>query len=265
MILITGGTGFIGREVVRQALDKELPLRVLVHNRLVAGIDSYKGDLLDESSLHDALQGVDTVIHLAAQVAADSPEKLIEINEKGTENLLNAAIAQGCKRFIFISSADAVHFYRTVYGQSKLAGEKRVTQSPLETLIIRPSVVLPDSNTSSVKGAMAKVALMAQRFKFVPLINSGNQSLRAIYCKELAEVIVAYAEGQFVNKTVIEVSSFTTTQKKLYQQILTTENIKAGLIPVPLLFYRLLLWPAGLVSSKYRVFLQKLVLASFDK
>ena len=109
MILITGGAGFIGREVTRNLLSKGHQVRLLARNpegikSLFPKAEVVWGDITDINSLDKALDGVDTVIHLAGLISYSKRDKdlLHMVNVEGTRNLL--AHCGNVNRFVFSSS-----------------------------------------------------------------------------------------------------------------------------------------------------------------
>ena len=119
-ILVVGGAGYIGSHVVKALRDAGKSPVVFdnmssgLEENLLAGIPFIKGDLLFPEQLKSAMEGVDSIIHLAALKAAGEsmtePEKYAENNLCGTINLLNAATSAKVKNFVFSSSA-------AVYGE----------------------------------------------------------------------------------------------------------------------------------------------------
>ena len=124
MILVTGGTGLIGSQLVFDLISKGQKVRVLkrktssLHNleRLfgpslfTAGIEFVDGDLTDGFSLEDALIDVDTVYHTAAFISfhKDDREMMMKVNVDGTASLVNLSLKHGVRRFCHISSVAAI-------------------------------------------------------------------------------------------------------------------------------------------------------------
>lgn len=116
-VLITGGAGFIGANLCRELLNKH---EVLVYDNLSRGIRSYLpaevnlvvGDILDEDSLTESLQSVDTIVHLAAYgsvvESVNDPVQNFEMNTRGTLHVLNAAKRAGLKKMVFASTGGAI-------------------------------------------------------------------------------------------------------------------------------------------------------------
>jgi 2-alkyl-3-oxoalkanoate reductase len=133
-ILVTGGTGFLGRYVVRRLLDGGDFVRMLVRHEGAAGrgvvtnagvrAEEMAGDLRDEASLARAVQGMAAVCHCAAHMQTASPWRdFEEVTVRGTERLLRTACVGKVKRFLHVSSLG-------IYG---LNGQGAITEeSPLD-------------------------------------------------------------------------------------------------------------------------------------
>lgn len=141
-VLITGVTGTIGRELLRQVVENE-PIEVIgIDNnetelfflseeyRSFSNIHFYIGDIRDRDKLMRKMRGVDIVLHAAALkhviLCEQSPRDPVQTNIIGTQNVIDAAIANGVKRVIFTSSDKAVN-PTNVMGTSKLMGERLIT------------------------------------------------------------------------------------------------------------------------------------------
>jgi len=148
-VLVTGGAGFIGSELVRQLAERGLAVRVvdsLVNGRrenldgvLNESVELVVADVRDAKSMAPLLREVDIVFHLAClgvRHSIHSPVENHEVNASATLGLLNTARSNGVKRFVYVSSSEVYGTARTapitedhptlpmtVYGASKLAGE----------------------------------------------------------------------------------------------------------------------------------------------
>jgi UDP-N-acetylglucosamine 4,6-dehydratase/5-epimerase len=138
ILLITGGTGSFGNTVLRRFLSTDVnEIRVFSRDekkqddmRLAINNDKlkfYLGDVRDYSSIHSALKGVDYVFHAAALKQVPScefyPMEAVRTNVMGTENVLNAAIAQKVSRVVVLSTDKAVYPINAM-GISKAMAEK---------------------------------------------------------------------------------------------------------------------------------------------
>jgi|SoiMethySBSTD1v2_1073268.scaffolds.fasta_scaffold754863_1 hypothetical protein len=131
MILITGGTGFIGSHTVAALGRTGVRLRQLVHRRPAAiddctgGLELVQGDLTDPSSLVGLCTGVDTVVHLASEAGNDEQICTL-VNVGGTRRLIDAARKAGVRRMIYLSTA-------AVYGDGGHTGinEDEIPPAPV--------------------------------------------------------------------------------------------------------------------------------------
>lgn len=118
MILLTGGNGLVGSYVARKLLIENEAFKILVRANsdltllkdVLSGIQIIEGDILDIVSLEIALEGVDQIIHCAAVVSFGeiNTEQMYKINVEGTKNVVNVALANGIKRFCYLSSVAAI-------------------------------------------------------------------------------------------------------------------------------------------------------------
>ncbi|MBI2218188.1 MAG: NAD-dependent epimerase/dehydratase family protein [Candidatus Rokubacteria bacterium] len=114
--LVTGGTGFVGANIVRELLRAGATVRVLVRpagdRRAIAGlpVDLVEGDLTDRASLERAVKGTELVFHVAAdyRLWAPDPQALYRANVEGTRAILEAAGAAGVKRIVYTSTVGAL-------------------------------------------------------------------------------------------------------------------------------------------------------------
>lgn len=112
--LVTGGTGFLGRHLVRQLLAEGHEVRVLVRKDALSlereGAELVRGDVLDEASLGPACDGVETVFHLAGRVehTPGEPTELYRLHIEGTRLMLAAAEQAKVGRFVHMSSSGTI-------------------------------------------------------------------------------------------------------------------------------------------------------------
>lgn len=195
-LFLTGGSGFVGRRVVallaaRGASDVRLLVRQQGRTSLPApGPDGWRyvpGDLVgQEQPWVEALAGVDTVIHLAALTGKGSRRAHFAANLEATRRLVDAARAAGVRRFLHVSSvaagyADRRHYH---YGNAKAAAEVVVASSGLETLVVRPTMVLGPGSP-----ALPNLTRMATLPR--PLIFGRNHPVQPIHVDDLAAILVA--------------------------------------------------------------------------
>jgi dihydroflavonol-4-reductase len=183
MVLVTGGTGFLGSYIIKHLVKKGYRVRAIRREKAVLPfyipkeifekVEWIQGDILDVLSLEEAMEGVDQVIHAAAVVSflkADR-KKMYQVNVEGTANVVNIALEKNVKRLVYISSVAALgrtahggsvnedtkwedNKVNTHYARSKYKAELEVWRGSgegLNTIILNPGTILGygDWNCSS--------------------------------------------------------------------------------------------------------------------
>src|SRR3954454_13649477 len=122
-VLVTGGAGFIGSNLVDQLLKRGARVRVLDdlsvgrREHVAADAELLVGDIRDADAAHHAVEGIDVVLHLACsnlRLSLLDPWPSHDINGGGTLRMLEASIATGVARFVYCSSSEA-------YGTARVA------------------------------------------------------------------------------------------------------------------------------------------------
>jgi nucleoside-diphosphate-sugar epimerase len=169
MILVTGGAGLVGTELITQLLQAGKPVRAIYNRTKLAdfsneNLQQMQCDILDVTGLEEAMKGVDQVYHCAAIITFNPRRKqeLFKINIEGTANVVNAALDAGIKKLVYVSSVAALGRIREVetinetmnwteetsnsaYGQSKYLAEMQVWRGigeGLDAVIVNPVIVL---------------------------------------------------------------------------------------------------------------------------
>lgn len=205
-VLVTGGTGFVGRHLIDALLRRGDTITVLVRTPRKAagladlGVRCAPGDLSDSESLRAAARNQDAVYHVAGVVAARYEAEFLEVNRDGTARLAAAVTAESPEaRVILVSSMAAggptdrgarllgtgPSRPLTAYGRSKLAGEDALRTSKLRWSIVRPPAVYGPGDTEMLR------VFKAVRLGFVPVFGDGNQELSLVYGPDLGQALAA--------------------------------------------------------------------------
>lgn len=235
-VLVTGGSGFIGANLVRTLLDRRYQVTVLDNlstgrKNYLAGldIDFVEADILDSDRVHQLLSEFQAVVHLAAQAgvprSVEDPLEDFEINARGTLLLLEAARRVGIHRFVFASSnaplgrqsppstEEKAPLPMSPYGASKLAGEGYCMAYHgswgLGTVVLRfANVYGPFSgHNDSVVSSFFKKILAGEE---LTIYDAGDQTRDFIYVSDLCEAIVLALESQ-VGGELFQVATGTET------------------------------------------------------
>lgn len=204
MILVTGGEGYLGGRIVDYLASGGLQVRVggRVEKKGVVKID-----LADQKSLEKACKGVECIIHLAAMNAPDcekSPENALLSNGLGTLKLINAAIKEGVKKFIYFSTSH-------VYGSSLvgIVGEKTLTR-PVNHYSITHKIAEDYLMLESGRGAITGTVLRLTNAVGYPKNKEANCWMLFVnnICKQVAtkKKINIYSDSS-IKKDFIPISS----------------------------------------------------------
>lgn len=240
-ILITGGAGVIGKNLVSLLQAEGFALRVLTlpgdetgKQMAMQGVEVVYGDISDPETVNGLCSGIATVIHLAAVIVSNDDAVFDRVNVTGTRYLLTDAKNAGVGHFIHISSASVVYRKMTPYSRSKRIAERYVKASATPWTIVRPTLVYGTTGGMEFDLFLRKLTT----FPVVPVIGSGRAKKRPVYIDDLVDGIFKIAtttggRGKIYNLSggsVISMLEFT----KLCLTLMGREDRIMLRIPIPL-------------------------------
>ncbi len=179
-VLVTGGGGFLGRAIVKQLLHKKIRVTSFSRGRYQAleqmGAEQIQGDLTDAQAVMAAVNGMDTVFHVAAKPGLwGSYDSYHRVNVTGTRHVIDACRAQGVDKLVYTSSPSVVfndsHMenvdesvpypdtYLAPYPETKAMAEKLVrkaSEQGLLTIILRPHLIWGPEDNHVVPGIIKR-------------------------------------------------------------------------------------------------------------
>ncbi len=238
MILVTGGTGFVGPKVVHALRAQERDVRCLVRKPGRAGplkawgCDIVEGDVTDAESVRRAAEGCEVVVHLVA-IIAGSRADFDRVMTGGTQNVLAAAKAAGVSRFVLMSALGVSEQTSTLvpYYEAKWAMEEAVRESVLEHVIFRPSFVF------GREGGVLPLFVRQVRWSPVtPVLGSGERRLQPIWVEDVAAYFAAAIDlpAERANRTFDLVGPDRVTWNELYERIARTLGKRRRQVHVPI-------------------------------
>jgi len=204
-VFVTGGTGFVGREILGQLLSAGHEVRALVRDGSQDKLSGHQnletqiGDVTDAASLVGALDGCDAVIHLVG-IIREFPGRGItfkKMHVTATENILEACDEQGVRRFLHMSSNGTRANASTGYHRTKWQAEELVRDSGLDWTIFRPSLIF-GHGSEFVK----MLTELIRRVPVVPVIGDGQYLMQPVSVEQVAVSFVkALAMPESIGKT----------------------------------------------------------------
>jgi NADH dehydrogenase len=200
VITIFGGTGFIGRHVVRRLAARGDRIRVISRNWRVHGRDLQPmgnvgqivggpADLKSEPALTEVLTGSHAVINLIGILYETKRQKFEEIQGELPGRIGRAAAAAGVGRMVQISAIGADPNSSSAYARSKAQGEEAVRAAFADAAIMRPSIVVGPED-----GFFNRFAAMARLLPALPLIGGGETRFQPVWVGDVASAIVEALE-----------------------------------------------------------------------
>jgi NADH dehydrogenase len=206
MILVTGGTGFVGRNIVRLLVKKGQRVKCLVRESSPRNVlddldvEFYTGDILVPGTLKEALQDIDTVIHLVGIIKEIRDATFERIHTEGTKNVLEAARNAEIKKYIHMSALGTRPWGISRYHKTKWQAEEAVRNSGLKYVILRPPIICGADD--EFVNMFAKMIRQTFITRIIPVIGKGESRMQPIYVGDVAHCFVEAAlNDNILNKT----------------------------------------------------------------
>lgn len=273
-VLITGATGFIGKNLVEElSKDKSLEILCLVRNYKKAeglkslGAKLIYADITREHTLSKILRHkIDIIFHCAGCVDNKNKDKLYKVNVLGTENVCSLAQRLNVERLVYLSSVAVISgntqvplkedlpFKATnIYGESKIEAEKRVLEfrrDGLRSVIIRPCMVYGKGEPH-----MFNKLCSLLKHRLLPLIDGGKKKLHLVHVKNVVELMIAsLKKEEFLEGTFFIADGEALTVKEIFEII--TKSINAPPAWNLPLFAKLILLKVPFLGKKVKFFLK---------
>lgn len=240
MILVTGGTGFVGGYLIRRLRQEGLPVRALArHPDKVQplkdlGIEVVHGDISDKTSLEKAAEGVERVIHLVGIIQETPGVTFRGVHVEGTRNVIEAARKAGVRHFFYQSALGTRPGAKSEYHRTKWEAEELVRQSGIPHTILRPSLIYGSGDKFTIK-----LSEMLRRAPVMPVIGSGQSRVQPIYIDDVVSCMVKVVIGDAFLNEIYEIGGpDQLTYKEVMTAIAEAMGLKRAAVHLPLFFMK---------------------------
>jgi uncharacterized protein YbjT (DUF2867 family) len=239
LITIYGGSGFIGRHVVRAIAKTGARMRVAVRRPDLAlhlqplgdvgQINAVQANVRFPDSLLAAADGADAVINLVGILFPTGKQTFKSVQDEGARHVTEAARAAGASALVHISAIGADADSPSAYARSKALGEDAIKDLYPEAVILRPSVVFgPEDDFFNRFAKLARIA------PALPLIGGGRTRFQPVYAGDVAKAVMAGLTGKAKAGLPYELGGpEVLTLKEVMQRVLTYTMRKRLLVPEP--------------------------------
>ena len=239
LAVVFGGSGFLGRHIVRALANDGWRIRVAVRRPntahflkpmgRVGAIQIVKTNIHDEASVEAAMQGADAAINLVGILTPSGRQRFDALHVAGAERIARQAAAQNVARLVHVSALGAAGQSSSRYFRSKAEGEAAVRKAFPAATLVRPSLVFgPEDDFFNKFGWLARLSPV------LPLIGGGKTRFQPVYVGDVAQAaaqILARPEtaGETFELAGPEIFTF----KQIMQLTLRETHRKRILLPLP--------------------------------
>lgn len=201
IVTVFGGSGFLGRHVVRALAERGWRVRNAVRRPdlaqhlqplgSVGQIMSVQANVRYAASIQRAIEGSDAVVNLVGILYESGRQTFDEVHVQGARRIAEAAKKAGITNVVQISAIGASADSASAYGRSKAAGERAVLNAIKEAVIIRPSIVFGPEDSF-----FNRFADMARLSPALPLIGGGHTKFQPVFAADVATAVALAIDGK---------------------------------------------------------------------
>jgi uncharacterized protein YbjT (DUF2867 family) len=238
LVTVFGGSGFLGRNVVRALAKRAFRIRVAVRRPELAGhlqplgrvgqIHAVQANVRYPASVEAAMRDSHIAINLVGILTASGAQSFDAVQAKGAETVAQAAAAAGA-RMVHVSAIGADENSLSTYARSKAAGEQAVLAAVPSATILRPSVVFgPEDQFTNRFAALARISPM------LPLIGGGLTRMQPVYVGDVATAVAEAVDGKAKPGATYELGGpEVLTMREIMEVILAVTERNRMLVPLP--------------------------------
>ena len=258
LIVVFGGSGFLGRHVVRALAKREKRVRVAMRRphlgldlKIVAPVGQVQlmqANVRYPDSIPAALEGADAVVNLVGVLNENGQQNFETLNVDAARAIAEAAAAKGIKRVVHVSALGAAQpkFLKPVsrYQRTKFRGEEVVREAAPDAVILRPAPMFgPDDSFLNRLASMARMA--SYTLPLLPLVG-GKTKMQPMFAGDVARAIAAALDEPRARGRTFELGGpHIYTVRQIFDYVRTETHRKPALLPLPFLIAQ----PVGLITE----------------
>jgi NADH dehydrogenase len=244
LVTVFGGSGFLGRNVVRALAKRDYRIRVAVRRPELAGhlqplgrvgqIHAVQANLRYPASVEAAMRDADAAVNLVGILTEAGKQTFDAVQGRGAETIATAAAAVSA-RMVHVSAIGADAQSESHYARAKAAGEEAVLATIPTATILRPSVVFgPEDQFTNRFASLARIS------PFLPLIGGGTTRLQPVYVGDVAQAVADAVDGKTKAGATYELGGpEVLTMREIIESILAITERKRMLLSLPFVLAKL--------------------------
>jgi uncharacterized protein YbjT (DUF2867 family) len=239
IVTVFGGTGFLGRRVVRHLADQGLSARIASRHPECAkgsGLQSIRGNIEDEDAVETAVAGAYGVVNAVSLYLERGTETFQALHVKAAGQLARLAKQAGVERLVHVSGIGADATSRSPYIRSRGQGELAVQAAFANAIIIRPAVMFGEDDAF-----LNTIVKLLKRLPAYPLFGGGLTRLQPVFVEDVAEAIARAAHRDVASPLTYELGGPRVyTYKELLTEVAGRLRKRPILVPVPFPLWHIL-------------------------
>lgn len=209
LVTVFGGSGFVGRHVVRALVQRGYRVRVAVRRPdlanflqplgMVGQIHAVQANLRYPASVAAAVKGADAVVNLVGVLSEKGRQRFSAVQAQGARAVVEASQAAGIHRLVHVSALGASLDSRSLYARSKAEGEAAMLNAGPQAVVFRPSILFGPED-----GFFNRFAMLARMMPVLPLIGGGETKFQPAFVGDVAEAIARAVDGKVEGGRIYE-------------------------------------------------------------